>query len=107
MIHPLPPPPGTLSLRRLQLAQDKQLYQSFQEHLECLSTKEKTALLLREEEDLSYQDIAIVMEGTHAQVRTWIFRARKKLLERLKPLLSENDEKEEQTNESKNTLSIL
>jgi RNA polymerase sigma factor (sigma-70 family) len=44
----------------------------------------KTALVLCEYENLSYQQIADTMGATVPQVKTWIFRARRKLEEMLK-----------------------
>ena len=42
------------------------------------------ALRLRMDGELSYEQIASVLNSTHAQVRTWIYRARKQLADELK-----------------------
>lgn len=43
----------------------------------------RAALLLRVEEELSYEQIATRMQASKAQVRTWIFRARRQLVQDL------------------------
>ncbi len=43
----------------------------------------RTALLMRVDEELGYEQIAARMEASKAQVRTWIFRARRQLLQQL------------------------
>ena len=50
----------------------------------------KTALVLCEYENLSYQQIADTMGATVPQVKTWIFRARRKLEEMLKDYVEGN-----------------
>ena len=47
------------------------------------------SLQLKLNGELSYEEIAKVMESTHAQVRTWIYRARRFLESELKEILSE------------------
>ena len=51
--------------------------------LEELPDQWSEALRLKLNGDLSYADIADVMSATPSQVRTWIFRARKKLRDEL------------------------
>ena len=43
----------------------------------------RTALLMRVDEELGYEQIAERMKASKAQVRTWIFRARQHLLQQL------------------------
>lgn len=50
-----------------------------QKLLDLLPESERTALWLRETEDLSYQEIADVMGAPVDSVKTWIFRARRKM----------------------------
>ncbi len=50
----------------------------------------RTAILLREMDGMSYEDIAITMGCPIGTVRSRIFRAREAIDEKLKPLLDEN-----------------
>ncbi len=56
-----------------------------------LPTKLKEALSLREFEGLTYQEIADVMDANLGEVKTWIHRGRKRLTERLRVILAEED----------------
>ncbi len=56
-----------------------QLELGVQAILKDLPNQWSDALQLRINGDLSYDEIASVMGATHAQVRTWIYRARKQL----------------------------
>lgn len=47
----------------------------------------RTAIMLREFEGLSYEEIASIMECPIGTVRSRIFRAREAIAERLRPLL--------------------
>ena len=47
----------------------------------------RTAIMLRELEGLSYEEIAGIMECPIGTVRSRIFRAREAIAERLRPLL--------------------
>jgi RNA polymerase sigma factor (sigma-70 family) len=65
------------------------LYSIQQEHarlqkaLEKLPERQRTALLLKAQESMTYEEIAHVMNSTSSAVESLIFRARKKLLELL------------------------
>jgi RNA polymerase sigma-70 factor (ECF subfamily) len=55
--------------------------------IEALPPDLKTAIMLRELEGLSYEEIAVVMECPIGTVRSRIFRAREAIDKELKPLL--------------------
>ena len=59
----------------------------FQETLDTLSEKHRTALTLREIEGLSYKEIAEVMQCSEGTVRSRIFNARKLIRAQMKGLL--------------------
>jgi RNA polymerase sigma-70 factor (ECF subfamily) len=50
----------------------------------------RTAIMLREMEGMSYEDIALTMDCPIGTVRSRIFRAREAIDEKLKPLVEEN-----------------
>ena len=58
-----------------------------QEALDGLPEELRTAILLRELEGLSYEEIASAMECPVGTVRSRIFRAREAIDKRLRPLL--------------------
>lgn len=64
----------------------RQRVEIIQKALEGLPIRERAAFTLREFENLAYQDIAECLEATMPQVKTWIYRARKKLAVELSPL---------------------
>ena len=55
-------------------------------HVDSLPENHRTALLLRVQRELSYREIAEVMETTEASVKTWIHRARLELRQSLSNL---------------------
>ena len=55
--------------------------------MEALPEELKTAIVLREIEGLSYEEIATIMDCPIGTVRSRIFRAREAISEKLKPLL--------------------
>ena len=55
-------------------------------HLDSLPENHRTALLLRVQRELSYREIAEVMQRTEASVKTWIHRARLELRQSLSNL---------------------
>ena len=57
----------------------KRLEQNVQAILKDLPNQWSDALQLKVNGGLSYEQIASVLDATHAQVRTWIYRARKQL----------------------------
>lgn len=60
-----------------------ELEEIFRRALERLPEKQRSAILLLKQQDLSYTEIASVMNATESAVKTWIFRARKTLKQEL------------------------
>lgn len=89
------------------LLDDKRMRGWLEDGLQQLSLHEKTALLLREKEELSYQEIAEVMEASLVQVKSWIHRGRQKLIQGLQTLLSENHERDRLPEGPRNALRLL
>lgn len=71
--------------------QDHQKYseieEAFEQCLKKLPEKQRTAIILLKQQELSYQEIAAVMEANESAVKTWIFRARQFLKQELKDLV--------------------
>lgn len=65
----------------------KEIAKTVQLAIESLPEDLKTAIVLREIEGLSYEEIATVMDCPIGTVRSRIFRARDSISERLRPLL--------------------
>jgi RNA polymerase sigma-70 factor (ECF subfamily) len=88
--HPLDPT-DPLELRGESSPVGKMRRSELQEVLEqCLQNlpeKQRTALLLRVQRELTYDDIASIMKVSQGAVKTWIHRARSHLRKNLKPLL--------------------
>jgi RNA polymerase sigma-70 factor, ECF subfamily len=78
-------PPSLLS-RPDRAAQAAEIRDVFDAALETLSPEHRTALLLREVEGLSYDEIAKVMKCRRGTVMSRIFYARKSIQEKLKGL---------------------
>lgn len=70
------------------LLASRQLAQGLNEAVEALAEDQRRALLLREVDGLSYDEIADLMDCPPGTVRSRIFRAREALAARLRPLLS-------------------
>jgi len=64
-----------------------EIEEAFQEALKTLPDNHRDALLLYKQQELSYQEIAEIMNATESSVKTWIFRARQKLKAILKDQL--------------------
>lgn len=71
----------------------KQVAQTVNKSLDSLPEELRTAIILREIEGLSYEDIATIMECPIGTVRSRIFRAREAIAEKLRPLLGTNKDK--------------
>ncbi|MCC5835170.1 MAG: sigma-70 family RNA polymerase sigma factor [Opitutales bacterium] len=56
----------------------------FEKTLEHLPENQRTAILLLKQQELSYQEIAEIMDASEGAVKTWIFRARQFLKQALK-----------------------
>ncbi len=69
------------------LMQTKQIGQTVNAAMEALPEELRTAIVLREIEGLSYEEIATVMDCPIGTVRSRIFRAREAIAERLRPML--------------------
>ena len=65
----------------------KEIARTVNEAIEALSDDLRQAIVLREIEGLSYEEIAEVMECPIGTVRSRIFRAREAIAQRLRPLL--------------------
>ena len=59
--------------------------------MEELSDNEKSALILCKYEQLSYDEVAELLDCTVGAVKTYVYRGRMKLIEKLKPLLGDVD----------------
>ena len=73
-----------------------ELEQTIQAAIDELPDDLRTAIVLRELEGLSYEEIATAMECPIGTVRSRIFRARDAIDKRIRPLLDETDAGEEQ-----------
>jgi RNA polymerase sigma-70 factor (ECF subfamily) len=65
----------------------KQIGETVNVAMEALPEELRTAIMLRELEGLSYEEIANIMDCPIGTVRSRIFRAREAISERLRPLL--------------------
>jgi RNA polymerase sigma-70 factor (ECF subfamily) len=61
-----------------------ELEEAFEQVLHKLPENQRTAILLLKQQELSYQEIADVMNANESAVKTWIFRARQFLKQELK-----------------------
>src|SRR5690606_2928266 len=64
-----------------------ELEEIFQKGLERMPENHRTAILLLKQQELSYAEIADIMETTEGMVKTWIFRARSVLKDELRKTL--------------------
>jgi len=65
----------------------RQIGETVEDAMAALPEELRTAIMLRELEGLSYEEIANIMECPIGTVRSRIFRAREAIAERLRPLL--------------------
>ena len=65
----------------------KQIAQTVNDTMDALPEELRTAIVLREIDGLSYEEIATVMNCPIGTVRSRIFRARETIADRLRPLL--------------------
>lgn len=65
----------------------KQIGETVNSAMEALPEELRTAIMLREIEGLSYEEIASIMECPIGTVRSRIFRAREAIADKLRPLL--------------------
>jgi RNA polymerase sigma-70 factor, ECF subfamily len=71
----------------------KQIAQTVNQSLEALPEELRTAIVLREIEGLSYEEIASIMNCPIGTVRSRIFRAREAIADKLRPLLGTGKDK--------------
>jgi RNA polymerase sigma-70 factor (ECF subfamily) len=71
----------------------KQIAQTVNQTLDALPEELRTAIVLREIEGLSYEEIASIMNCPIGTVRSRIFRAREAIAEKLRPLLGTSKDK--------------
>ncbi len=71
----------------------KQVAQTVNQALEALPEELRTAIILREIEGLSYEEIADIMDCPIGTVRSRIFRAREAVADKLRPLLGTDKNK--------------
>jgi len=71
----------------------KQIAQTVNDTMEALPEELRTAIVLREIDGLSHEEIATVMNCPIGTVRSRIFRARETIAERLRPLLETSKDK--------------
>lgn len=75
-MHAVSPEDSTIAINDLESV--------FEKALERLPENQKTAILLLKQQELSYQEIAEIMDASEGAVKTWIFRARQFLKQALK-----------------------
>ncbi len=59
----------------------KQEFLRVEQAINCLPSRQRTALMLKSQEDMSYEEIANIMNSSVSSVESLIFRARKRLME--------------------------
>ncbi len=64
-----------------------ELEEALEQCLQEIPENQSTALLLRVQSELAYEEIADIMKASQGAVKTWIHRARKHLRDNLKQLL--------------------
>jgi RNA polymerase sigma-70 factor (ECF subfamily) len=64
-----------------------ELEEAFEQVIHKLPENQRTAILLLKQQELSYQEIADIMEANESAVKTWIYRARQFLKQELKDLV--------------------
>lgn len=75
------------------LLMSKQIAQTVNQSMDRLPEELKAAIMLREIEGMSYEDIAKIMDCPIGTVRSRIFRAREAIAEQLRPLLEISKDK--------------
>lgn len=70
----------------------RQIAQTVTEAIEALPEDLRTAIVLREIEGMSYEDIASTMQCPIGTVRSRIFRAREAIAARLRPVMGQDSE---------------
>ncbi len=70
----------------------QEIEQTVADTVEALPEELRTAITLREVDGLSYEEIAEAMDCPIGTVRSRIFRAREAIDQKLRPLLSEDED---------------
>ncbi len=65
----------------------REIEEAFEAALAGLPENQRTAIVLLKQQQLSYQEIADIMDASESAVKTWIFRARQFLKQALKDLV--------------------
>jgi len=76
----------------------KEIRDAIFEALESLPERERVAIILCKYEELPYEEVAEVIGCTVGAVKTYVYRGRMKLIERLKPYLKEGESHEVRRN---------
>ena len=69
------------------ISQMKELEEIFEIVLERLPENQRTAILLLKQQELTYEEIAQIMDSNVSSVKTWIHRARQTLKDALESML--------------------
>lgn len=83
--YPLPELPD--HTHPLALLEDAQQLELLRQHISRLPPQQQVAFVLRQEQDLSYEEIAAVLGTTVAAVESLLFRARRTLRQHFQPSL--------------------
>ncbi|QID17765.1 RNA polymerase sigma factor RpoE [Nitrogeniibacter mangrovi] len=75
------------------LMMSREIGETVETAMEALPEELKTAIVLREIEGLSYEEIASIMDCPIGTVRSRIFRAREAIADKLRPLLETSPDK--------------
>ena len=70
----------------------KELEEIFYKTVETLPENQRTAILLLKQQELSYEEIADIMQANLQSVKTWIHRARISLRDALKKANTPNSQ---------------
>ncbi len=88
--HPVTPT-DPVRLRSMELSgpdsRGSEIEEVFQMALSELPENQRSALLLWKQQEMSYRQIAEVLETSESSVKTWIFRGREQLRQQMKDLL--------------------
>lgn len=78
--------PSDYAMQQLSESQDSssEIEEAFQQALGDLPENHRNAILMRQQQELSYEEIAAALDASVSAVKTWIHRARQQLREALK-----------------------
>jgi len=72
----------------------KEIKETIFKALECLPEKERVSIILCKYEELPYEEVADVLGCTVGAVKTYVYRGRMKLIDKLKPYLKGEEDHE-------------